>query len=306
MEPIARYVRALDWAALVTAGLRIILILLVAWIVLGVFRALLRRFERRQVRRSEAQGISSAEASKRADTLTKLLRQALVLVVWLIAGLMALRELGVDIAPVLAGAGIVGLAVGFGAQNLVRDVISGFFVILENQARVGDVAIINGTGGVVEQVNFRTLVLRDLAGVVHVFPNGTIGSLSNMTLDWSAFVFELGVAYKEDTDRVVEVLECLGREMREDDHFGASITEDIEIFGVDAFADSSVVIKGRLKTHPGDQWEVGREFRRRVKKAFDSAGIEIPFPHRSLYFGEASKPFVAQLLQGRQDVPRST
>jgi small conductance mechanosensitive channel len=210
--------------------------------------------------------------------------------------LVILRELGVDIAPILASAGIVGLAVGFGAQNLVRDVISGFFMILENQVRVGDVAIVNGTGGLVERVNFRTIVLRDLSGVVHVFPNGAINTISNMTSEWSAYVFDIGVAYKEDVDRVIQIMRDTGKALREDKKFGPLMVDDIEVFGVDQFADSAVVIKGRLRTKPIKQWDVGREYRRRLKYAFDEAGIEIPFPHRSIYFGEASKPFAAQLL----------
>jgi len=202
-----------------------------------------------------------------------------------------LKEFGVEIGPIIASAGIVGLAVGFGAQNLVRDIISGFFIILENQIRVGDVAIVNGTGGLVEKINFRTTVLRDLGGVVHIFPNGTIDTLSNLTNEWSANVFEIGVAYRENTDRVIEIMQQVGQTMLDDEKFGRLMLEAPEIFGVDKFADSAVVIKGRIKTKPIRQWEVGREFLRRVKFAFDENNIEIPFPHRSLYFGENSKAF---------------
>jgi len=177
----------------------------------------------------------------------------------------------------------------------VRDVISGFFIILENQVRVGDVAVVNGTGGLVEMVNFRTLVLRDLSGVVHIFPNGTVTTLSNMTKEWSAYVFDIGIAYKEDTDRVVEIMRRVGEELREDRYFGALMIDDVEVFGVDQFADSAVVIKGRLRTRPIKQWEVGREYRRRLKQAFDRDGVEIPFPHRSIYFGEVSKPIDVML-----------
>lgn len=165
-------------------------------------------------------------------------------------------------------------------------------MILENQVRVGDVAIINGTGGLVEKVNFRTLVLRDVAGVVHVFPNGTIQTLSNMTQEWSAYVFEIGVAYKENTDRVVAVMDAVLQSMVEDATYGPLILEPPEIMGVDKFADSAVIIKGRIKTRPIRQWMVGREFLRRVKLAFDEHGIEIPFPHQTVYFGEASKPLI--------------
>lgn len=184
---------------------------------------------------------------------------------------------------------------GFGAQNLVKDVISGFFMILENQVRVGDVAIVNGTGGLVEQINFRTIVLRDLSGVVHIFPNGSVNTLANMTREWSAYVLDIGVAYKENVDRVMDVMRAVGAELRADEKYGALMIEDIEISGVDKFDDSAVVIRARLKTLPIKQWEVGREYRRRLKHAFDREGIEIPFPHRSIYFGEASKPFRAAL-----------
>jgi small conductance mechanosensitive channel len=212
-----------------------------------------------------------------------------------------LKEVGVEIAPFLASAGIVGLAVGFGGQNLVRDVISGFFIILENQIRVGDVAIINGTGGLVQEINFRTIILRDLGGVVHIFPNGGINTLSNLTMEWSAYVFEIGVAYKENTDEVVTILQEVGNELRQDAVFGPVILEDPEIFGVDKLDNSAVIIKGRIKTVPIEQWKVGREFLRRVKQAFDARGIEIPFPHRTLYFGEAGKPLAVQLLERRQE-----
>ena len=256
--------------------------------------------------RSEAEGEVPSEAEKRADTLVRLLRQGVIIILWLMIGLVILREVGVDIGPILASAGIAGVAMGFGAQNLVRDVISGFFIILENQVRVGDVAIVNGTGGLVEKINFRTTVLRDLSGVVHVFPNGTITTLSNMTNEWSAYVLDVGVAYKEDVDRVMGVMKRIGAELREDDYFGDLIMEEMEIFGVDAFADSAVVIKARIKTKPIRQWEVGREYNRRLKHAFDEAGIEIPFPHRSLYFGEASAPFLAKMTENsppKRDAP---
>lgn len=162
---------------------------------------------------------------------------------------------------------------------------------------MGDVAIVNGTGGLVEKVNFRTLVLRDLGGVVHIFPNGTVTTLSNLTNDWSAYVFEIGVAYKENTDKVIEVMSRVGAEMKQDEMLGSYMIEEPEIFGVDKFDSSAVVIKGRIKTKPIRQWQVGREYLRRIKLAFDDAGIEIPFPHHTLYFGEASKPVEVELLE---------
>ena len=208
---------------------------------------------------------------------------------------MALREIGFDVTPIVAGAGVVGLAVGFGAQNLVRDVISGFFMLVENQIRINHVVVINGTGGLVEEINLRTTVLRSQDGGVHVFPNGTINTLSNLTREFSYYIFDVSVAYKEDTDRVIDVLREIGDEMRQEPQYAALIVEPLEVLGVDRFTDSAVMIRARIKTQPIRQWVVGREMNRRIKKRFQALGIEIPFPHRSLYFGEASKPIRVQL-----------
>ena len=297
MEYITAWLSDGQWQEILGVLLRILVILLLAWAAIRVARLGLNRIEKRMIRRAEYEGARSGEALKRADTLTKLLRQGVWILILAMAILMVLQEIGVSIAPVLASAGIAGLALGFGAQNLVRDVISGFFLILENQVRVGDVAIVNGTGGSVEELNFRTLVLRDLSGVAHIFPNGGIQTLANMTKGWSAYVFDIGVAYKEDTDRVVDLIRRVVADMREDEEWGAAISEDVEVFGVDKLADSAVVIKGRLRTYPSKQWAVGREFLRRIKRCFDAEGVEIPFPHRSLYFGEGSKPFLANLVE---------
>jgi small-conductance mechanosensitive channel len=297
MEMLGKFLETIKWQNLVFTSFRIVIILVLGWILGIVVGKLLKNLEGRLIMRGEEEGEPPSESVKRAETLVRLIRQAVYLAIWITITLVILKEIGVDIAPLLAGAGIAGLAIGFGGQNLVRDVISGFFLILENQVRVGDVAIINGTGGLVEKVNFRTIVLRDLAGVVHVFPNGTITTLSNMTQEWSAYVFEIGVAYKENTDQVIKVLEQILTEMRADPTFGALILEEPEILGVDKFADSAVIIKGRIKTKPIRQWMVGREFLRRVKLVFDEKGIEIPFPHQTVYFGEASKPFDLRLFE---------
>jgi small-conductance mechanosensitive channel len=297
MDLLYRFLEAISWQTLIFTTVRILFILALGWLGGVASGRMLRRLEQRWIRRGQAEGEPPSESVKRAETLVRLIRQGVNLMIWAVVGLVILKDVGVEIGPILAGAGIVGLAVGFGAQNLVRDVISGFFLILENQVRVGDVAIINGTGGLVEQVNFRTLVLRDMAGVVHVFPNGTINTLSNMTQEWSAYVFEIGVAYKENTDRVISVMTAVLQKLQEDETFGPLILETPEIMGVDKFGDSAVVIKGRIKTLPIRQWMVGREFLRRLKLAFDEEGIEIPFPHQTLYFGEASKPFELRLLE---------
>ena len=283
---------------LAQTGLRIALIIAAGYVGIRFLRIALRHGEGLLIRAGEATEEVPGATKKRVATLTGVLRTVTIGLIWAVVIVVSLEQLGLDITPILAGAGIVGLAVGFGAQNLVRDILSGFFLILENQIRVGDVAIINGTGGLVEAITFRTVVLRDLSAVVHVFPNGSINTLSNMTKGWSAYVIDAGVAYKEDTDRVVEVMKQVAEEMRKDPQFWPRMLEPIEIFGVDSFGESEVTIKARLKTRPIQQWSVGREYRRRLKKAFDAAGIEIPFPHRTLYMGEASPPFHLMINEG--------
>jgi small conductance mechanosensitive channel len=301
MRIIEEFLREFHWEVMIKTGLRVVVMIVFAWIAIKVLQKFLHRLEKQLIKKSVEEGEPPSESQKRIETIVRLIKQALLLALWLTFGLVILKEFGVEVAPILASAGVVGLAVGFGAQNLVRDVIAGFFIILENQIRVGDVAIVNGTGGLVEHINFRTTVLRDLAGMVHIFPNGSISTLSNLTTEWSAYVFDIGVAYKEDTDQVIEIIREVGRTLREDVKFGRSILEDVDIFGVDQFADSAVIIKGRIKTKPIKQWEVGREFLRRIKYAFDKNNIEIPFPHRSVYFGEKSKAFPLQLLEKMQE-----
>ena len=275
--------------------IRVIVILVIALIGSRIFGRLIRGVQDRIVAIMMKQAADHYEAvQKRAATIGALLQKAIAILLWSMATIMVVKELGFDVGPLLAGAGVAGLAIGFGAQNLVRDVVSGLFILLENQIRVNDVAQINGTGGLVEEVNLRTIVLRGLDGVVHIFPNGTITTLSNMTMKYSYYVFDMGVAYKEDTDRVVAVMVEVAEEMRREPKFTAMILEPLEVLGVDQFADSAVVIKARIKTRPVRQWDVGRELNRRFKKKFDEVGIEIPFPHMSLYFGEASKPIQIQ------------
>ncbi|MBR9980096.1 MAG: mechanosensitive ion channel family protein [Desulfatitalea sp.] len=300
MDTFQAFLATLEWETFIKTGLRITLILFFAWAGVKLIQHLLNRLEGRLVKKSERQGEPPSESAKRIETIVRLIKQAAMLFLWLTVGLVILKELGVEIAPIIASAGIAGLAIGFGAQNLVRDIISGFFIILENQIRVGDVAVVNGTGGLVEKINFRTIILRDLGGVVHIFPNGSVTTLSNLTNEWSAFVFDIGVAYKENTDRVIEVMSGVGQSLMDDPAFAPLILEPPEIFGVDKFADSAVIIKGRIKTKPIRQWFVGREYLRRIKHAFDENNIEIPFPHRTLYFGEESNPFNIQLLEKQE------
>ena len=273
--------------------MRIPIIIIGAFMAIRILNAIIERFEKKisDHIKAKEKAILPIEIEKRVQTVGNLLKKVIFVSIWLVAAMMVIKELGFDVKPILAGAGIIGLAVSFGAQNLVRDIISGLFIIIENQIRVGDVAIINGTGGLVEAINLRTTVLRGLDGTVHIFPNGTINTLSNMTHEYSYYVFDIGVAYKEDVDRVMEILKEIGNEIMQDEYYRSLIIEPLEIWGVDKFADSAVIIKARIKTLPIKQWEVGREINRRIKKRFDEEGIEIPFPHHSLYAGEASKPF---------------
>ena len=226
------------------------------------------------------------EYKKRVDTLSFAIGYLLSTTIVVVAVLTILPLLNINVGPILAAAGVVGLAVGFGAQHLVQDVISGFFILLDDQIRVGDVVQIADRGGLVERLNLRMVVLRDLAGNVHYVRNGKIDIVTNMTKDYSRYVFDIGVAYREDVDEVVKVIRQVDEELRRDPAFGPDILEPIEILGLDRFADSAIIIKARTKTKPIKQWGVAREFNRRLKKRFDEMGIEIPFPHVTLYAGK--------------------
>ncbi|MBI3895959.1 MAG: mechanosensitive ion channel family protein [Acidobacteria bacterium] len=272
------------------SGVRIIFLLAGSFLVIKISHLMLSNIGL-LIRAYDDTPAAEMERQKRAQTISSVLQKSATVVITVVTFLMLLGELNVNTTPILTGLGVVGVALGFGAQQLVGDLIAGFFHIFENQIRVGDVAVINGTGGLVQDIRLRTTVLRGLDGTVHVFRNGGINTLSNMTKRFSYYVVDLGVAYKEDTDHVCQVVREVVAEMQADEQFGPSILEPVEILGVDDFADSAVIIKLRIKTLPIKQWEVGREFRRRIKYRFDQEGIEIPFPHHSIYFGEASKPF---------------
>lgn len=212
---------------------------------------------------------------------------------WAVTGAAAiniLANLGVNVAPILAGAGIAGLAVGFGAQSLVKDVITGVFMLIENNIAVGDVVKVKDIGGFVESINLRSVRLRDYDGNVHVIPNGAIDVVTNFTKEFSRAVFDIGVAYRENVDDVIALIREVAEEMRRDPEYGPMILEPVEIAGLDKFADSAVVIRGRFKTLPIKQWPVRREFHRRIKNAFDARGIEMPFPYRTLAWAEPKPP----------------
>ncbi|MDH4086083.1 MAG: mechanosensitive ion channel family protein [Nitrospira sp.] len=271
--------RWVEWST--TSGLRVLIIATMMLVGLAVVRRAVDRFQK------VYEGTLPTEAQvKRATTLTHVIRDVARVAILAVGGMMMLSEVGVDLKPILAAAGLGGLAIGFGAQSLVKDVISGFFILLEDSIRVGDVVEIAGVGGVVEEVKLRTVTLRDLSGNVHVVPNGVIDKVKNMTKVYAFYLFEVGIAYREDVDEVMAVLRDIAAELRLDPQFSEDILEPLEMLGVDQFADSAVIIKCRIKTRPIKQWRVGREMNRRIKKTFDAKGIEIPFPHQTIYWGE--------------------
>jgi small conductance mechanosensitive channel len=275
--------QAVRWLA--TSGLRILLILVGALIAVRLAAFVTRRVERAF---EDNDPSTMNEREKQAATLGKVTRNMVRILVWGIAVMMILKELGIDIGPILAGVGIMGLAVGFGAQSLVKDFLAGMFVLVENQYNVGDVIRAADVAGLVEKITLRATTLRDLEGRVHIVPNGAISVVTNMTREFSRFVLDVGVAYKENVDSVMALLKEIGDEMAADPAYSKLITGPLEVLGVEDFGDSAVVIRVRFTTEPIQQWTVGREFRRRVKNTFDAKGIEIPFPHRTLYLGEGA------------------
>ena len=260
-------------------GLRVCLIIVTAYALVRIGSAVARRFEREL---NTGTGLDVIERAKRARTLSAMLHKTFTAVVTVLAILMVLIQLDINIMPVLTGAGIAGLAVGFGAQTLVRDVISGFFLILEDQVRVGDVAIVNGQGGLVEAVNLRTIVLRDEEGTVHVIPNGEVKTLANRSKDFSYFVFSIALPFETDPDHVTKVIQEVGSTLMDDPALRQHILEPLEVYGVDDFQPGQIVMKGRIKTIPLKQWTVGRELRKRLAAAFKQHNIQLPVAHMNV------------------------
>ena len=270
-----------QWSPATHTLVRIALILIVAWIAIGVLQRAIRLFRQRIAAR-----LDDREAIKRAETLGRVFRYVVAVVVSLIAGMMVLSEVGISLAPILGAAGVAGVAIGFGAQSLVKDFFSGFFILFEDQIRTGDVVSVAGHAGLVEEITLRHTRLRDYDGRVHYVPNGMIDSVINMSRGYAQAVMDIGVAYREDTDEVFWVMRETARQLRADEAFGPRILDDLDIAGVDQWADSAVVIRCRFKVIALEQWGVRREYLRRLKKAFDAAGIEIPFPHLTIYAGQ--------------------
>jgi small conductance mechanosensitive channel len=261
--------------------LRVALILLLAWLAMWLSRRLIRIFRSYMHTRA-----ASAEETRRIETLARVFRYIATVVISLVAGMLALSELGISIAPILGAAGVVGIAVGFGAQSLIKDYFNGFFILLENQIRQGDVVEVCGKTGMVEDITLRYVCLRDYEGSVHYVPNGQITTVTNKSREYAYAVIDVGIAYRENLDEVSAVLREVGSALRADAVTGPKILEDVEIQGVQELADSAVAIRCRIKTIALEQWSVRRAFLGRIKQTFDARGIEIPYPHLTLYAGQ--------------------
>ncbi|HUP02300.1 MAG TPA: mechanosensitive ion channel family protein [Gemmatimonadota bacterium] len=268
-----------DWNLLAARAIRIGLI-----VAGGTIACFVLRLARGRVHRMRAaEGAAPDAEFQRRKTLGSVLTRAGLILILSVTLMMVLEEVGIALAPLLATAGIAGLAIGFGAQTLVKDIISGVFILIENQYAIGDVIETAGVDGVVEEVNLRTTLLRDLHGVVHVVPNGEIRVLSNKTKDWSRAVLEVAVGYREDPDRVIAILEEVAAGLADDPVYGALLLESPTVPGVEAFGESTLTIRMMAKTLPLRQWDVARELRRRIKRRFDKEGIEMPFPQRVVW-----------------------
>jgi small conductance mechanosensitive channel len=261
----------------IVTALRIALIMLAAWVVTGALGRLVRLFRERIAPR-----MSDLEAVKRADTLSRVFRYLVTVVISLITGLLVLAELGISVAPILGAAGVVGIAVGFGAQSLVKDYFTGFFILLENQIRQGDAIEVAGKAGIVEEITLRFVRLRDYEGNVHYVPNGLITTVTNKSREYAQAVVDIGVSYTADIDKAMALMRRTGQELRGDAQFGPAILDEIEIAGVERWVDSTLSLRCRMKVAPSEQAAVRREYLRRLQGAFASAGIEMPQPSIAL------------------------
>lgn len=246
---------------------------------------------------------NQSEIEKRVQTVSGLARKASFFLVWTVALIMILKELNFEIWPLVTGAGVIGVAVGFGAQSVIKDILSGLFLLMENQIRVNDVAVINGKSGLVEEINLRTTVLRAEDGAVHIFPNGAIQGLSNLTREYSYYVFNLSVDYKENTDHAIELLKEIASQLQDEEPYHSAILAPLDVMGVDQLGDFAVLIKARFKTLPGQQWLIGREMNRRIKQRFEDAHIDMPFPTRTVHvISEMSPELRSELKQVVREV----
>jgi small-conductance mechanosensitive channel len=279
-------------------GLQVLIVFLIAYLSVLIAVRAIRTLRKQSVRMMLKAGAQAqTEVEKRAETIANVIRKVVVLLIWATAFMMALQKLGFAIGPLLASFGLLGVALGFGAQNLVKDVLAGLFLLFENQIRVNDSAVINGTGGLVESINLRTTVLRGETGAVHIFANGSIQTLSNLTRDYSYFVFELLLDYSADTDQAIAALQEIAESVASEEPYKAVVLAQLEVIGLDKLGESGVVVKARFKTLPGKQWPLGREMNRRIKKRFGEPGIEIPFPIRTVHVVQELSPALREELK---------
>ena len=267
---------------LVVAGIRVLLVIVIALVALNVTSWIANRIDRKMIERGE---LKPSEGVKRRRTLTNIVKYSINTLILLVTVITILHETGVDITPILAGAGIMGIVIGLGTQNLMRDVLGGMFVLMEHQYDVDDVISVAGVRGKVEKVTLRMTRLRDVEGSVHFVPNGQASVVTNLTKEWTRAKLDVEVAYKENVDRVIAVLKEVGEEMGADPEWQSFLLDPAEVPGVQLLGESGVQVRIFFKTQPEQKWNVTRELRRRIKNRFDAEGIEIPFPHRTVYFG---------------------
>lgn len=297
MDTLATLLKEISyWTEVAQVPIRIGFILVISWIMLSLSQKLIPMLRKQLQERTD-----DPEQLKRLGTLGRVFRYIATVLITLISGMLVLSELGVSIAPILASAGVIGIAIGFGAQSLIKDYFNGFFLLLEDQVHLGDVVEVADKGGLVEEITLRYIRLRDYEGNVHFIPNGIITTVTNRSRSFAYAVINIGIAYRENVEEVFAVMREVAAGMRQDETLGPLILEDIDIAGVDAWADSAVVIRCRFKVGPLQQWTVKRAFLLRMKNEFDRLGIEIPFPHLTLYPGQAkdgSAPPLHILNQG--------
>jgi len=267
------------WTWLANNGLRIVIILVLAVLAYRLWGLAVKRLE--AMVHDEDPEVSALE--KRASTISSIAHSAGFVVIFAVATMMILEQVGLDVTPILAGAGVVGLAIGFGAQSLVKDILAGFFILLEDQFRVGDSIQVGGIAGIVERMNVRTTVVRDLEGTMHVVPNGEIRIVSNRTRKWARAVVDVGVAYESDLGHVTAVLEDIGRELAADPAWAENILEPPAVVGVQSLDESWITMRTMVKCAPGEQWGLGRELRRRIKDRFEREGIDMPYPQQVIH-----------------------
>ncbi len=278
---------------LFTSGVRIVAVLVLGWVGIRLARRFIPPLMMRVIRDSRDAADAAEASRKRAETLGAVFVAAANVIIVIIMVFTVLTEIGVPIGPVLGGVGIAGIAVGFGAQHLVRDVITGTLILLENQYRQGDVVQIAGIAGMVESINLRRTVLRDLDGKVHTIPHGEISTTSNFTKYWSRIVLDVGVAYKENMERVFRILNELGEELANHPELGLKVIDPPKVLRLNNFGASELTIRMLGVCKPLTQWELTGWLRLRIKERFDEEGIEIPFPHQTVYWGVDQPPLAA-------------